>query len=329
MTFVISRKSGIPIYVQLQNQIRELIGQGVWSEGHQLPTERELAEQLGVSRNTVSAAYKQLEVDGVIYRKQGSGTFVCSDLDSLPADSGHKERVLKLVDLAIGEALQLGFSIEDFTAIVALRVRQRKEMLNRLQVAFVECNHEQLDYFTKELELGSGVNIHPLLLQDLRSSNSESQKKLRRMDMVVTTFFHMDEVKSILGSESARVLGIALEPSVSSIVRIARIAPDSRVPIVCLSQTFAQSIIEALEKTNLFFRDMPIITTGDLEQLAQDLEGADTVITSPGRKLDVKQVVSGDVEIIEFIFQPDAGSITLLKAALLGIKGLPKAAGEV
>lgn len=328
MTFVISRKSGIPIYIQLQNQIRDLIGQGTWAEGYRLPTERELADQLRISRNTVSTAYKQLEADGVICRKQGSGTFVCGDPDSLVAGSGHKERVLKLVDLSIGEALQLGFSIEDFTAIVALRVRQRKEMLNRLQVAFVECNREQLDYFTRELELGSGVSIHPLLLQDLQGG-SQNHKMLRQMDMVVTTFYHMDEVKAMLGSESANVMGIALEPAVSSIVRIARIASDSRVPIVCLSETFANSIISALTKTDIVFREMPIITTRDRAQLAQALAGITTVITSPGRKKDVEQAADNGAEIIEFIFHPDAGSITMLKAALLGIKGWRTAAVEV
>ena len=257
MTFTISPKSGIPIYVQLQNQIKDLVLRGVWAQGHRLPTERELAEQLGISRNTVSTAYKQLEAQRVICRKQGSGTFVCATPDSLAVDSDHKDRVLRLVDLAIGEALQLGFSIEDFTAIVTLRVRQRKEMLGRLQVAFVECNREQLDYFTKELELGSGVTIHPWLLQNLQGGAAENLQRLRQMDMVVTTFYHLDEVKAMLGSEAPQPLGIALEPSVSSIVRIARVAPDSLLPVVCLSQTFAQSIITALEQADLIFKARP------------------------------------------------------------------------
>lgn len=327
MTFIISHKSGIPIYVQLQDQIKELIRQGVWPGGHRLPSERDLAVQLGISRNTVSATYKQLEADGVICRRQGSGTFVCHDSNSLLAGSGHKERLLKIIDLAISEALQLGFSIEDFTAIIALRVRQRKEMLNRLQVAFVECNREQLSYFTRELELGSGVNIHQLLLQDLLNG-TENREKLRQMDMVVTTLYHLDEVKNMLGSNATKVLGIALEPSITSIVRIARVGAESRVPVVCLSKTFGNSVIVALEKANLIFEEMPIITTHDQGQLAQALKEVNTIIASPGRKKDVEQVAP-NAEIIEFVFHPDAGSITLLKAALLGIKDSSKAATGV
>ncbi|MGI6129608.1 MAG: GntR family transcriptional regulator [bacterium] len=319
MTFTISRKSGIPIYVQLKKQIKDLIKRNAWPVGHRLPTERELAEQLQISRNTVSTTYKELEAEGVICRRQGSGTFVCAASASHDAHN-YKERVLKLVDLAVSEALQLGFSIEDFNAIVTLRVRQRKEMLNRLQVAFIECNREQLDYFTRELELGSGVSIHPVLLQDLQNVGHEGPRQLRKMDVVVTTFYHMDEVKAKLGSSAVKIVGVALEPSSHSIVRIARIGSANRVPIVCLSSSFGNSIIKALEKANLSFDHMPIVTTRDRSELAEAIKGANSIIVSPGRRKEVEEIVDPDTDVVEFIFHPDTGSITFLKAALLGIK---------
>lgn len=302
---------------------------GTWKQGDQLPTERDLADQLGISRNTVSAAYRQLEAQGIVSRRQGAGTFVCFSPNISVIDAGDKDQVLKLVDLAIGEALELGFSIEDFTAIVALRVRQKKEMLNRLQVAFIECNREQLDYFTKELELGSGVTIHPLLLQDLQQKTAENLRKLRRMDMVVTTFYHLDEIKAALGSEAPQLLGIALEPSVNSIVKIARATPDSRIPVVCLSKTFAESIVNVLQQLDITFENMPLITTRDQTELSQALAGASLVVASPNRKKDVEQAVDPGTEIIEFVFRPDTGSITSLKAALLGVKNEVSSSAEV
>lgn len=323
MTFVIARKNGIPLYVQLKNQIKDLVQRGVWAEGHRLPTERELAGQLGVSRNTVSMAYEELEAEGVIARRQGSGTYVTAGNLSLER-VGRRERLLKIIDLAIEEASHLGFSIDDFTAIVLLRVRERKELLDRLQVAFIECNREQLDYFTRELELGSGVAIHPLLLDDLRGAPEEARQKLARMDLVVTTFYHLEEVKGLLGAAAEKALGIALEPDLASIVRIARIARTSRLPLVCLSQSFGRSIIEALESAALTFSDMPIITTKNGQELALALRGAPAVIVSPGRRKDVEAVVPAETDIIEFVFHPDAGSVSQLKASLLAVKKRPE-----
>lgn len=320
MAFSISHQTGIPIYVQLQNQIKDLVRRGIWEQGVQLPTERDLAEQMNISRNTVSMAYKQLESEGIVRRRQGSGTFICVSADELAVGAASKTQVLKLVDLAIGEAIQLGFSIEDFTAIVSLRVRQRKEMLSRLQVAFIECNREQLDYFAHELELGSGIAIHPILLEDFQRRSAKNLRDLQQMDLVVTTFYHLDEIKDAFGSQAPPLLGIALEPVVSSIVQIARIASDQRIPVVSISKTFAESIVNVLEQAGLVFADMPLITTRNPAELLQAIAEAPVVISSPGRKKDVKQAVDRNTKIIEFVFRPDASSIRTLQATLLGIR---------
>jgi GntR family transcriptional regulator len=318
MGLVISRKSGIPIYVQLKSQIKDLVQRGIWVTGHRLPTERELALQLGVSRNTVSMAYNELEAEGIISRRQGSGTYVSVGEDSLER-AGRKERLIKMIDLAMEEASHIGFSIEDFTAIVMLQVRERKELLEQLQVAFIECNREQLDYFTRELELGSGVAIHPLLLDDLRAGTEGERNKLARMDLVVTTFYHLDEVRE-LGAPADKILGIALEPELASIVHIARIPRETVVPVVCLTQTFGASVVEALSNVGLTFNEAPIITSRNLKEVQRVLTGLKWVICSPSRKKDVEAVAKPGTQIIEFIFHPDAGSITALKTSLLTCK---------
>lgn len=321
MTFVLTRKNGIPIYLQLKNQIKDLIQRGIWAPGHRLPTERELAVQLGVSRNTVGLAYEELEAEGTIARRQGSGTYVNAGAGTA-GWTGRKERLLKIIDLAMEEALHMGFSIDDFTAIVLLRVRERKELLGRLQVAFIECNREQLDYFTRELELGSGAFIHPLLLDELRAAPEEARRQLARMDLTVTTLYHQDEVRD-LGVPEERLLGIALEPDLASIVRIARVPLEATLPVVCLSQSFGRSIIDALTAAGLTFAALPLVTTRSSQELKQAIQGAPAVVTSPGRKKDVEAVAAAGTDIIEFVFHPDAGSITLLKSALLTQSGLP------
>jgi len=73
---VIDHKSKIPLHVQVEEHFRELIGSGKFANGALLPKEVELANRLGVSRNTIRQATNRLENEGLIVRKKGVGTKV-------------------------------------------------------------------------------------------------------------------------------------------------------------------------------------------------------------------------------------------------------------
>src|SRR5258707_696484 len=68
--------NGIPIYVQLREQILALIGRAALKPGSQLPTMRQVAVALKIDLNTVQRAYAELERDGVLSKQRGVGTFV-------------------------------------------------------------------------------------------------------------------------------------------------------------------------------------------------------------------------------------------------------------
>src|SRR3954471_15596166 len=86
LTFRLDRHSPIPLYYQLQQQLREAIETGRLPANSALPTEPELAIQVGVSRFTVRQAMDQLVRDGLIRRERGRGTFI-SDHPTAPAPS--------------------------------------------------------------------------------------------------------------------------------------------------------------------------------------------------------------------------------------------------
>jgi GntR family transcriptional regulator len=68
--------SGVPIYLQLMEQVKHAIETGALRPGEQLPSIRPLAEELVINPNTVAKAYRELEHEGVIELRQGSGAFV-------------------------------------------------------------------------------------------------------------------------------------------------------------------------------------------------------------------------------------------------------------
>jgi GntR family transcriptional regulator len=70
--------TGQPLYLQLMQQIRHSVETGGLQDGDQLPSIRTLAEELVVSPNTVAKAYSELEHEGVLELRHGSGAFVCA-----------------------------------------------------------------------------------------------------------------------------------------------------------------------------------------------------------------------------------------------------------
>jgi GntR family transcriptional regulator len=68
--------SGVPIYLQLMEQVKHAVETGALRPGEQLPSIRPLAEELVVNPNTVAKAYRELEHEGVIELRQGAGAFV-------------------------------------------------------------------------------------------------------------------------------------------------------------------------------------------------------------------------------------------------------------
>ncbi|HYL99711.1 MAG TPA: GntR family transcriptional regulator [Blastocatellia bacterium] len=76
MIFYVNAASSTPIYVQLMEQVKHAIETGAVRPGEQLPTLRKLAEELVVNPNTVIRAYRELEHEGIVEIRHGSGAFV-------------------------------------------------------------------------------------------------------------------------------------------------------------------------------------------------------------------------------------------------------------
>lgn len=317
--FELKRKGGLPIYLQVKQKIELLISSGYWSKGQRLPTERELAAKLGVSRNTVSLAYRQLEAEGLITSRQGRGTFV-AEADAMLRLENRRERLMRIIDVALEDALALGISLDEFQTAANRRIEERRRMLAEVKIVFIECNREQLDYFSKELELGTGVKVISILIDDLKAGDPAAWQAAREGDLIVTTFFHLDEVRNMFPQRSGDILGIALDPVIESIVRIARLPAGSKVLLVCMSERFAERIQKSMENAGITELEVEVTTDRDPSVLASKLQGKKAVIVSPGRLKEVSQLVKRGTQIIEFIYRPDAGSVNLLRSSVLELK---------
>ena len=108
-------RSGIPIYTQIVEQVKQRVLSGELKPGDQLPTVRALALELRVNFNTVARAYRLLDEAGIISTQQGRGTYI---LDVPPPERTDKLRRQALQALTrdyLNEALRLGSSPDEIS----------------------------------------------------------------------------------------------------------------------------------------------------------------------------------------------------------------------
>ena len=121
MRFHIDPASGVPFYRQIIDQIKYAIARGELKPGDQLPTVRQLAVDLAINPNTVSKAYSQLEILGILQTQQGSGTFISKQEVKVP-ELERQEKLDTLCLEFISSAASYGFTLNEL--IEALRDRK-------------------------------------------------------------------------------------------------------------------------------------------------------------------------------------------------------------
>ena len=127
MEIEVEFQSGIPLYEQIVQQLRDLIEEGVLAPGNQLPTTRELAVKLGINFNTVARAYRFLDQEGLISTQPGRGTFI---LDRTRKKSSKKEKTGHIEELTrfyIRKAGNLGFEREEIKDCFEKIVRENQD----------------------------------------------------------------------------------------------------------------------------------------------------------------------------------------------------------
>ena len=101
-SFSLQKGSGIPVYIQLEEQIRLLVHEGVLKAGDLLPTTRALAVELGINANTVARVYRDLQNDGLLRLERGVGSFI-ADTATLPL----QKREMKSIEKKARDLIQI------------------------------------------------------------------------------------------------------------------------------------------------------------------------------------------------------------------------------
>jgi GntR family transcriptional regulator len=127
MNLEIDFRSGIPIYLQVVERVKERLAAGQLKPGDQLPTVRSLATDLRVNFNTIARAYRIMDESGIISTQQGRGTYI---LEMPPPEVVGNIRVQALKDLTrryVQDAERLGAAPDELKNILKEQLAQMKE----------------------------------------------------------------------------------------------------------------------------------------------------------------------------------------------------------
>ena len=126
MQIHISPNDGVPIYLQIVNQVKYLVASGRLAPGEEIPPIRVLAQQLLVNPNTVARAYLELERAGVVAKRQGSGTYV-SEAGSPLARRERMKILTQRADTMLAEARHMNVELDEVLKLL----RERHGILTR------------------------------------------------------------------------------------------------------------------------------------------------------------------------------------------------------
>jgi len=118
MQIKIDFRSGEPIYVQIMEQIRQMVANGELEQGDQLPTVRQLATELRVNFNTVARAYRMLDEAGLISTQQGRGTYIWETPSEETNAKLRRRRLAELTEKYFDDVQRLGYSLEEVSKAI-------------------------------------------------------------------------------------------------------------------------------------------------------------------------------------------------------------------
>ncbi len=298
MRLALDRRGPTSLTAQLKAQIRHLILAGRLPTGTRLPPVRTLAGFLRVNRNTVARAYSELEAEGVVDGRPGRGTLVVWT----PPSPRASQALAGQIDRLLTSASRLGIDPGDLMAMIAVRAGRRRG-LQRPRLGFVECNLVDLAYFARLVKAAVDVPVTTILLDALPPSSVD-------VDLLVTTFFHAEDVRRRSGG--IEVVGLMALPEFQTLEEVSRLRRTSRVALVCATAEGVRSKARSLEAVGLRTPRLQTATLDDAAALRQVLGQAEVVLAAP-RVLDrIRDAIPSGVRVIPFASVLSDGAVALL-----------------
>ena len=309
MDLQINQKSHVPVHVQLKEQIKHLILTGTFEVGSRLPSIRAMAGFLRVNRNTVARVMSDLEREGYVESRRGSGVYVIEP----PVDEEglkRQEVLARVMDLAAAQ----GVPVEELGYALLARAGARPQ--EKTPILFVECTAPELDQFSADLEAQLPVEVERVLLEDLPARISQGDTLPWRL--AVTTFFHVHEVQEVMEPLGIETIALLAEANLKSLQRLTELPAGAPVAVVGWGRTCMENLSRSIEGAGLDHLNLvQLYVDEDPKEVRPTLEGARAVVCASITAKRLRELgIPEELEIIEEDRTLDKGGIEMLGGVL-------------
>ena len=293
----------------MEEQIKHLILTGRFEVGSRLPSIRAMAGFLRVNRNTVARVISDLEREGYVESRRGSGVYVIEP--PVEAEDLKRQEVLeRVMDLAAAQ----GVPVEDLA--YALLARAGAKPQEKTQILFVECTQAELDRFSAELEEQLPVEVETVLVEDLAEKMEIfSSAEQVPWQMAVTTFFHVHEVQEIMEPRGIETVALLAEANLESLQRLTELPAGTPVGVVGWGRTCMENLSRSMEGAGLDHLNFMqlYVDEGSTEEVLDTLDNVQSVVCATITARRLRELgAPEDLEIIEEDRTLDKGGIEML-----------------
>ncbi len=305
----------------MKEQIKHLILTGTFGVGSRLPSIRAMAGFLRVNRNTVARVISDLEREGFVESRRGSGVYVIEP----PVDEEELKRhevLERVMDLAAAQ----GVSVEELG--YALLARAGVEPQEKTPILFVECTTPELDQFSADLEDQLPVEVEKVLIEDLPARMSSEEEPPWRM--AVTTFFHVHEVQELMEPLGIETVALLAEANLKSLQRLTELPGGTPVAVVGWGRTCMENLSRSIEGAGLDHLNLiQLYVDEDPREVRPTLDGVRAVVCATITAKRLRELgIPGELEIIEEDRTLDKGGIEMLGRMLRQLPRTERGAKE-
>jgi GntR family transcriptional regulator len=329
LKWIIDKKSKIPLYLQLKDLIKYHISTDSLRSNEQLPGVVDLGKDLEINFETVRKAYKELEKEGLITMKRGLGTFIsgtdggrsgeknggnngASRRATAAVQSSSPPGIEVLLD-AVKELRQAGLERDAIEAAFFQALDRIAAEDDRGSIVFTECNQLQVNEISEQLRSYLKVRVKGVLLTDLRQEIERGAAGEAAPTAVITTGFHLNEVRDIVGNLPVKIDFV-----------ITNMSPETRRELDVLDKEASLGFICRDAESIAFYKDMlkaelglkselQCCTLEEEAEVQRILRSVSALLVSPPVYERIREIAPASLPVFNVFDKVDPMSLRIIK----------------